>query len=168
MGWLQDLWKSPASWIVPGKGVWDIGKWLMGGGRGDKAQPPDIGAPQYQMDMEWIKDWMEKGETGIRGETTRWLENAMRGYRKESSGRGWTPATTGAYAGFGDRASGVAAERMASSLADLYGQGARMEHLGKMQGMQMYGTDYQTWLQGQQQGTDQWINSIMSIVGLFI
>ena len=151
-GWLLPLGIAGGSWLV---------NKLWGGG----AKQPDIQAPQYQMDMGWIKDWMEKGETGIRGETTRWLEDAMRGYRKESSGRGWTPTTTGAYAGFGDRASGIASERMASLLADLYGRGAQMEYQGKMAGMGMYGRDYQTWLQGQQQGTSDWISSLMALAG---
>ena len=139
------------------------GSWLFG--RGGKPKAPDIQAPQYQMDMGWIEDWMQKGETGIRQQTTDWLENAMRGYRKESSGRGWTPSTTGAYAEFGDRASGVASRNMASALADLYGRGAGMEYQGKMAGMGMYGRDYQTWLQGQQQGTSDWINSLMALAG---
>lgn len=151
--WLQ--WAIPGS-IAAGSLLYNIFK--------GKPKPPDIGAPQYQPGID-TSAWMRQGEEAIRGQSTQWLENALRGIRGEMSGRGWTPSTSGQYGDLSQRAAGMASQNMSTAMAQLHGQGARLENMARMQGMGQYGQDYSNWLQATQQGQSNWIASLMGMLG---
>lgn len=153
MGFLQ--------WLIPAATAG--ASWLFGRGRG--GQPPDPSAPQYNISTEWLKDWQTQSEAAIRGQTTDWLESAMRGYRGAASGRGWTPATTSGYGEFGERASGIASEKMATGLASLYGQIGQYQTQADIAGAGYYNQAYQQWLASKQEAESSWLTGIMGLIG---
>lgn len=165
MGFWGDLWKSPASWLVPGKGVYDIFKGLTGGGQ--KGQAPDMSF--YEGWGEYPTEAVQQGEKAIRGQTTQWLEDAMRGYRGEAAGRGWSPQTSGGNIEFGDRASGVASQNMSTALANLYQWGAGQEQAGDIRGKEAYTQmlmNYQNQMGGQDNSN--WIAQLMQYLPMML
>lgn len=155
-------------WLIPaGIGAGSLLSSIFGWGKPKQPEAPQMGAPQYQPDLSWMKDWISKGETGIRQQTSDWLSEAMRGHRKTlgAGARGWDPYTTSSGLEFGERAGGMASRNMSQALANLYGQAAQTEAGLKGIGMQQYGQDYRQWLGGMQQGQQDWISGLMGIVG---
>ena len=140
------------------------GSWLANTLFGKKPQAPNVNAPQYQPGID-TSAWVQSQSKSLKQQTENWLKNQMLGYRKQASGRGWTPQTSSGYTEFGDYAGEKAAGAYAQGLADIEGRAAQMAQMAKMQGMQQYGQDYQNWLAATQGQSGDFLSSLMSMLG---
>ena len=139
-------------------GSWLANK-LFGGG---KPKAPDIKAPQYQPGID-TSAWLGASKKALKDETTQWLQNQMRGIMSQGWGRGL--GTSSYVPEMGERASVLAARNLSSGLANLEAQAAQMQQGARLQGMQQYGQDYQSWLQATQGQSGQFLGSLMQLLG---
>ena len=150
------------AWWLP-LGITGIA-WLANKIWGQKPEPPQESAWMYRPQFD-INAWKRSAQGAVRGEVSDWLRNAMLGYRRQASGRGWSPTTSSGYTEFGDIASEKAAQALAKSLADIENQAAQMQLSAWNTGAGRYSQAYQNWLQNAQQGQANWIAGLMGLLG---
>lgn len=149
-----------------------IGDFLTKGGflsplfAGDKPEPPDIEAERFKYDNKWIEEWVKGAETDVTQQAQEFLEKAMTGIHRGEHARGLTG--TGWAGGKGTEAANISAEQLTSALANIKGTAAGMEHTGILQGMEMYGDEYQEYLKALYQDQEDWTSQMMSMIPAFV
>jgi len=156
-----------APWLIAAlvtagaKGVDWLGK--KAGWWGGEPKPPDIGAERFGYDNKWIEDWTQAATTDVTRQSEQFLQKAMQGIHGAEHARGLTEG--GGWAGGkGTEAAEFGAENLATALANIKSRAAGMEHAGMMQGQELYGKEYQDYLNRLYQDQEDWVASIMNLI----